>query len=142
MQRDYWYSVSRDPQQLESTESVGSMARERTVRRLSASGLNTCQVPIIFEPPIARSVISHLISALKGSAIYRQASFMVDAIDKKILPEWVNIMEDPHVLGGLASAPFDNEGVRTRARHIVESGVLQGTKQRRGERSLAGRLMI
>ena len=126
MQRDYWYSVSRDPQQLESTESVGNMARERTVRRLSASGLNTCQVPIIFEPSIARSVISHLISALKGSAIYRQASFMVDAIDKKILPEWVHIMEDPHVLGGLASAPFDNEGVRTRARHIVESGVLQG----------------
>ena len=125
MQRDHWYSVTRDPNQLESTKSVGTMARERTVRRLSASGLKTCQAPIIFEPPMARSVISHLIGALKGNAIYRQASFMVDAINKKILPEWVSIKEDPHVLGGLASAPFDNEGVRTQSRHIVENGVLQ-----------------
>ena len=125
MQRDYWYSVSRDPGKLESTESVGQQARERTVRRLSAHGLKTCQVPIIFEPPMARSIISHLMGALKGGAIYRQASFMVDAIDKKILPDWVDIREEPHVAGGLASAPFDNEGVRTCSRHIVENGVLQ-----------------
>lgn len=74
---------------------------------------------------MARSVVGHLIGALKGSAIYRQASFMLDAIDKQILPEWVSINEDPHLHGGLASAPFDSEGVRTQSRKIVDQGVLQ-----------------
>ncbi|MEM7304197.1 MAG: metalloprotease PmbA [Pseudomonadota bacterium] len=125
MQRDYWYSVNRNPQKLDSAKAVGAMARERTVRRLSSSGLKTCQVPIIFEPPMARSLVSHFLSALNGRAIYRQASFLVNAIDNKIFPEWVNIIEDPLVPGGLASAPFDTEGVRTQSRNIVEDGVLQ-----------------
>ena len=126
MQRDYWYTVDRDANKLDSVETVGATARERTVRRLSARGLKTCEVPVLFEPMMARSLISHLFSALSGSAVYRQASFLVDAIDKKIFPDWITIKEDPHVHGGLASAPFDNEGVRTQARDVVENGVLQG----------------
>ncbi|MEM8844867.1 MAG: metalloprotease PmbA [Pseudomonadota bacterium] len=125
MQRDYWYSLNRDAKKLDSTEAVGAKARERTVRRLSARSLKTCEVPVLFEPPMARSLISHLLSALNGNAIYRQASFLVDSIDKKILPGWVNIKEDANVLGGLGSAPFDNEGVRTQVKNIVENGVLQ-----------------
>ena len=126
MQRDYWYSIDRDAENLESVNKVGVTARDRTVRRLSARSLKTCEAPVLFEPQMARSLISHLISALSGNAIYRQASFLVDAIDKKIFPDWITIKEDPHIHGGLASAPFDNEGVRTQSRNVIESGVLQG----------------
>ena len=126
MQRDYWYSTDRNANNLEDVESVGAMARERTVRRLGGRSLKTCSVPILFEPTLARSLIGHLFSAISGGALYREASFLLDSIDKKILPEWLTITEDPHLLGGLGSTPFDNEGVRTQARKVVEDGVLQG----------------
>lgn len=126
MQRDYWYSVARDPQQLEDIDSIGRTARERTVRRLSGRSIKTCNVPVVFEPAVARSIIGHFFSAISGSALYRQASFLVDSLDKKIFPDWISINENPHVHGGLGSAPFDNEGVRTQQRDVVSDGVLQG----------------
>ena len=126
MQRDYWYSVSRDAKDLESVESIGEMARERTVRRLAGRSIKTCSVPILFEPSLARSLVGHFISAISGGALYRQASFLVDSIGNQIFPEWLSISEDPHALAGLGSSPFDNEGVRTQARNIVTNGVLQG----------------
>ena len=126
MQRDYWYSVDRNAKNLEDIESIGAMARERTVRRLGGRGLKTCSVPILFEPTLARSLVGHLFSAISGGALYREASFLLDSINKKILPEWLSITEDPHIIGGLGSVPFDNEGVRTQPRSIVENGVLQG----------------
>ena len=126
MQRDYWYAVARNANNLEDVETVGAMARERTVRRLGARGLKTCTVPILFEPTLARSLVGHLVSAISGGALYRQASFLVDSINKQILPNWLTISEDPHMIGGLGSVPFDNEGVRTQSRNIVEDGVLQG----------------
>ncbi|MDW3094183.1 MAG: metalloprotease PmbA [Gammaproteobacteria bacterium] len=126
MQRDYWYAVDRNANNLEDVESVGAMARERTVRRLGARGMKTCSVPILFEPSLARSLVGHLVSAISGGALYRQASFLVDSINKKILPSWLTITEDPHMIGGLGSVPFDNEGVRTQSRNVVEDGVLQG----------------
>ena len=126
MQRDYWYSVGRNANELESVKSIGEMARQRTVRRLSGRSMKTCAVPILFEPPLTRSRVGHFISAISGGALYRQASFLVDSIDKTIFPQWLSISEDPLMLGGLGSAPFDNEGVKTQAREIVTHGVLQG----------------
>ena len=126
MQRDYWYSTDRNANNLEDVESVGAMARERTVRRLGGRSLKTCSVPILFEPTLARSLIGHLFSAISGGALYREASFLLDSINKQILPDWLTITENPHLLGGLGSVPFDNEGVRTQARKVVEDGVLQG----------------
>jgi len=126
MQRDYWYTLDRNANHLEEVESVGSRARERAVRRLSSRGLKTCSVPILFEPMLARTLIGHLFSAISGGALYREASFLLDSLGKKILPEWLTIKEDPHLPGALGSVPFDNEGVRTQARNIVENGVLQG----------------
>ena len=126
MQRDYWYSVDRNASNLEAIESIGAMARERTVRRLNGRGLKTCSVPVLFEPTLARSLVGHLFSAISGSALYRQASFLVDSINKQILPDWLSMTEDPHMSGGLGSVPFDNEGVQTQSRNVVEKGVLQG----------------
>tara|TARA_R110002049_G_scaffold15822_5_gene64172 strand:- start:4478 stop:5821 length:1344 start_codon:yes stop_codon:yes gene_type:complete len=126
MQRDYWYSVDRNADNLDGIESVGAMARERTVRRLGARGLKTCAAPVLFEPTLARSLIGHLFSAISGGALYRQASFLVDSINKKLLPDWLTISEDPHMASGLGSVPFDNEGVRTQSRNVVEAGVLKG----------------
>lgn len=126
MQRDYWYSVARDAKKLQAVEAVGEMARERTVRRLSSRSIKTTSVPILFEPTLARSLIGHLFSAISGGALYRQASFLVDSIGKQIFPDWLTIREEPHLLAALGSVPFDNEGVRTQSRSIVENGVLQG----------------
>lgn len=126
MQRDYWYSLNRQGDLLDSPQLVGEKARERSLRRLAARSLKTCQVPVLFEPNIARSVIGHFLSAIRGAAIYRNASFLTDSIDKAIFPEWMQIQEDPHVMAGLASTPFDNEGVQTHARNLIESGVLMG----------------
>ena len=126
MQRDYWYSVSRYPEGLESAETVGHKAAERTVARLGARRLTTCQVPVIFQAEIARGLLGHLLRALSGGSLYRKASFLVDQLGQQIFPSNVQIDERPHLPGGLGSAPFDNEGVETRARDIVQQGVLQG----------------
>ena len=125
MQRDYWYSVVRDPQQLEAVDYIGRTARERSVRRLSGRSVKTCTVPVLFDPLVARTLFGHFFSAISGSALYRQASFLVDSIDKQIFPSWLSIREDPHIAGGLGSTPFDHEGVRTQKRDVVCDGVLQ-----------------
>ena len=126
MQRDYWYSVTRDAKQLEEVDSIGRTARERTVRRLSGRSIKTCTVPVLFEPSVARTIFGHFFSAISGSALYRQASFLVDSLEKQIFPDWISIEENPHIAGGLGSAPFDNEGVRTQKREVVSDGILQG----------------
>ncbi len=126
MQRDYWYSVARDAQNLQDIEAIGEIARERTVRRLSGRSIKTCDVAVLFEPTLARSIFGHLFSAISGSALYREASFLLDSINKPIFPDWITIKEDPNELGGLGSVPFDNEGVRVKARDVVSEGVLQG----------------
>ncbi len=126
MQRDYWYTLARDPQQLDSAESVGVRAAERTVARLGARKLDTRQVPVMFEADVARGLLGHLVRAISGSALYRNASFLVDAKGRQLFPERVHIDERPHLPGALGSAPFDNEGVATAPRTLIEAGVLQG----------------
>ena len=126
MQRDYWYTVSRNPAGLESAQEVGCKAAQRTVARLGARRLTTRQVPVIFQAEVARGLLGHLLRALSGGSLYRKASFLLDQLGKPIFPANVQIDERPHLPGGIGSVPFDNEGVATRARHIVQHGILQG----------------
>jgi len=126
MQRDYWYSSARHPADLDSALAVGLRAGERTVRRLNPGRVKTCQVPVLFEAPLASGLISHLVSAISGGSLYRKSSFLLDSLGKQVMSSLVNIEELPHVPRGLASSPFDNEGVATHARTLIKDGVLQG----------------
>ena len=126
MQRDYWYSTARAAADLEAAADIGKLAGERTVRRLNAKKIKTCQVPVLFEAPLASGLISSLISAISGGNLYRKSSFLLDSLGKQVASPLLNIYEDPHVKKGLASCPFDNEGVASNARQLVEDGVLKG----------------
>ncbi len=126
MQRDYWYTVDRAPGKLESPESVGREAARRTVRRLGGRKLATGKWPVVFEAPVADSLLSHFVGAVRGSSLYRGASFLPDSLGKPVFASGVRLHEQPHLPGALGSTAFDNEGVATRARDLVRDGVLQG----------------
>jgi PmbA protein len=126
MQRDYWYSVSRDAGALEAPASVGRHAAERTLARLNPRRLSTRKAPVLFDANVAGSLIGHLLSAVRGGSLYRKASFLLDHLGKPVFPAFVRLHEAPHLRGALGSAPFDHEGVATRARDLVAGGVLQG----------------
>jgi PmbA protein len=96
------------------------------VRRLNSRKIKTCQVPVLFEATLASGLISSLISAISGGSLYRKSSFLLDSLGKQIASPLLNIVEEPHLKKGLASSPFDNEGVATHARQLVKDGVLQG----------------
>ena len=122
MQRDYWYSVARNANDLESVESVGEQAAARTVARLSPRSAPTGTYPVLYTPPMASGLIGHLIGALSGGALYRRASFMLDSMGEQILPEWLSLVERPHLRGALGSANFDGDGVATRTKAFVQDG--------------------
>ncbi|HWU82336.1 MAG TPA: metalloprotease PmbA [Methylophilaceae bacterium] len=126
MQRDYWYSTARDAADLDTAADIGREAGERTVRRLGPKRIKTSQVPVLFEAPLAAGLISQLVSAISGGNLYRKSSFLLDSLGKQVASPLLDIQEDPFIRKGLASAPFDNEGVGTRARTLVQDGVLQG----------------
>jgi PmbA protein len=126
MQRDYWYSASRKREDLEDASEIGRTAGARTIRRLGARKLNTCQVPVLFEAPVASSLLSHFIGAISGGALYRKASFLLDHLGKSVFPDFVRIHEQPLLRRAMGSAVFDGEGVGTKARDIVTGGVLEG----------------
>lgn len=126
MQRDYWYSTARSPDDLEPALAVGRRAGERAVRRLGARKIATVQVPVVFEAPVAATLLSHFVAAASGGNLYRRASFLVDSLGKPVFEPSIQIREHPQLKRGLASAPFDEEGVATRDRDVVKDGVLQG----------------
>jgi PmbA protein len=126
MQRDYWYSTARAAEDLQSATEIGRIAGQRTIRRLDSRKIKTCQVPVLFEATLASGLISSLISAISGGNLYRKSSFLLDSLGKQIASPLLNIYEEPHLKKGLASSPFDNEGVATLPRQIVRDGVLQG----------------
>lgn len=127
MQRDYWYDSNRNPAKLESAESIGLKSAQRTIKRLGARQIASTQSNVLFDPSVAKSLISHLVGAIKGGAIYKKASFMLDRVGQPVLPDFVTIAENPHILGASGSARHDGEGVATpEYRAIVEAGVLQG----------------
>jgi len=114
--------VSRDPADLEAPEQVGVHAGQRTIERLSPRSAPTGRFPVLFTPSVASGLIGHLIGALSGGALYRRASFMLDSMGELILPEWISLVERPHLAGALGSANFDGDGVATRSKAIVEAG--------------------
>ena len=125
MQRGYWYSTARDPAELESASRIGLVAAHRTVRRLGARKLDTRSAPVLYEADIARGVIGHFVSAVRGSNLYRKASFLVDRLGERVMADHIRIHEQPHLRGALASAAFDGEGVATAPRDLVTDGVLR-----------------
>ncbi|MBE8596932.1 metalloprotease PmbA [Xenorhabdus sp. BG5] len=125
MERDYAYTVSRHFDELKSPEWVGQECARRTLSRLGARKLPTMKAPVLFVAEVATGLFGHLVGAISGSSIYRKSSFLLDSLGKPILPSWLTIEEQPHLLRGLASTPFDSEGVRTIPRDIVKEGVLQ-----------------
>ncbi|HEX7043855.1 MAG TPA: metalloprotease PmbA [Burkholderiales bacterium] len=126
MQRDFWFTVARRPGELEAAAAVGARAARRALRRLGARKLPTRRAPVIYEAPVAASLLSHFTAAVRGESLYRDASFLLGALGKPVFPEFVRIHEQPHLEAGLGSAPFDNEGVATAPRDLVRDGVLQG----------------
>jgi len=126
MQRDYSFDSRRCFADLESPETTGVEAARRTVRRLGASQLPTSGMPVLFAPDVASGLVGHLVGAISGSALYRNASFLKDMAGESLFPGWVNILERPWLPRGAASAAFDAEGVATRERRIIDSGVLGG----------------
>jgi len=126
MQRDYWYTSERDPSRLASPEAVGRYAAERTLSRLSARRIRTGKFPVLFEAPLALGLLGAFTQATNGGALYRKASFLVDALGKPVFADHIDVAEDPHIRGAMGSSPFDDEGVRTRARKVVSGGTLEG----------------
>ncbi len=126
MQRDYWYSVTRNPLALEPAIEVGKKAAERTLRRLDARSLTTRQCPVLYCAEMASGLLSAFCGAISGGSLYRKSSFLLDALDTQIFPEFVHIHEQPHLIGALGSATYDDEGVATQTRDIVSDGILRG----------------
>jgi PmbA protein len=124
LERDYWYTVSRLPDDLEPPESVGAQAARRALQRLGAQQLSTRVAPVIFPAELAKGLFGHLVGAIRGTAQYRRASFLLGAAGKQLFPEIVEIAEDPLIPRALGSAPFDGEGVATRRQPLVTNGVL------------------
>ena len=124
MQRDYAYTVSRDASQLDSAEAVGLEAAQCTVARLGAQKIKTATVPVLIDKQLASSLFGHYVGAISGGSLYRRSSFLLDKLGSQVFPEWLNIVERPHLKGGLASSNFDHEGVATKDMTIVDGGKL------------------
>ena len=125
MERDYHYTSARSVDDLETAAEVGRKAGEKTASRLGARKIKTTRAPVLYIPEVARSFIGHAMSAIAGGAQYRRSSFLLDAVGETLFPEFVSIQERPHLLGAIASAPYDGEGVATYDRDIVSGGVLR-----------------
>jgi PmbA protein len=126
MQRDAWYSSMRNANDLASPQVLGRYAAERALSRLKSRKIATTQCPVLFESPLAAGLLGAFVQAISGGALYRKSSFLLDSLGKQVLPKHLDIMEDPFVIGGKGSSPFDDEGVRVKARSVVEAGVVQG----------------
>jgi PmbA protein len=126
MQRDHWYSSMRDAAELAAPEAVGRYAAERALSRLNSRKVPTCEVPILFESSLAAGLLGAFVQGVSGGALYRKASFLQDSLGTQVFPKDVDIFEFPHEPKGKGSAPFDDEGVRTRARDVVSAGEVKG----------------
>lgn len=126
MQRDYFYTSSRNPAQLVSPKKIGQIAAQRTRDRLGCTAIPTQKLPVIFRHDVAASLIGHFCSAISGSALYRKSSFLLDSQGKRIFHPKVLLTENPHLLQGMGSAWFDGDGVATTPRALVQDGIVQG----------------
>jgi PmbA protein len=126
MQRDDWYSSARSGAALAAPEEIGDYAARRALSRICARKIRTCQVPVLFEAPLASALIGSFVHSVSGGALYRKSSFLLDSLGTQVFPEHMAISERPHLPRGLASSPFDSDGVATRDREVIVNGVLQG----------------
>ncbi|UCV18431.1 metalloprotease PmbA [Ferribacterium limneticum] len=126
MQRDDWYTTHRNASRLDDAAQVGRIAAERAIARLGGRKVKTGEFPIILEAPLAGGLLGSLVHAASGGALYRKSSFLLDQLGKKIMPDFIQIAERPHIPCGLGSASFDSDGVATRDRDLVTNGILQG----------------
>ncbi|QDZ28403.1 metalloprotease PmbA [Noviherbaspirillum sp. UKPF54] len=126
MQRDDWYSSTRDPNLLARPEDVGRYASERALARLNARKLDTRKCPVLFEAPLAAGLLGSFVQAVSGGALYRKSTFLLDSLGKQVFAPHIQVVEDPHVIGAVGSSPFDEEGVKTSRRDVVKDGVVQG----------------
>ena len=125
MQRDDWYTTRRCADELEDAALVGRIAAERAVARLGGRKVKTGEFPVLFEAPLAAGLLGSLVHAVSGGALYRKASFLLDHLGKRVMPDFVQISERPHIKRGLGSSAFDSDGVATRDREVVTDGILQ-----------------
>jgi len=125
MERDYEYTVGREESDLDRPEKVGKGAAERALKRLDAQKLSTRRTPVLYHADVAGGLISHFMSAISGGRLFRKSSFLLDSLHQKRFPEFMHIYERPHIQKGLASAPFDADGVRTRDKDIVREGIIE-----------------
>jgi len=126
MQRDAWYSSMRDPAELASPQAVGRYAAERALSRLNARKIATTQCPVLFESPLAAGLLGAFVQGVSGGSLYRKSTFLLDSLGKQVFADHIDVFEDPFVPKGKGSSPFDEEGVITRARQVVDAGVVQG----------------
>lgn len=126
MQRDDWYSTHRDPADFPAPEEIGDYAARRALARLGARKIKTCEVPVLFEAPLACSLLGNFVHAASGGSLYRKSSFLLDSLGKAIFSPLVNLEERPDLPKGLASGPFDGDGLPTRSRQVITDGVLNG----------------
>ena len=126
MQRDAWYTSMRSHAQMAPPEAVGRYAAERALSRLKGRKIRTCEVPVLFESSIASGLLGAYVHATSGGALYRKSTFLEGSLGQAVLSPHLDLFEDPHELRGKGSAPFDDEGVATRARDVVRAGVVQG----------------
>jgi PmbA protein len=125
MQRDYWYDVRRMLSDLNSPEQIGTVAAERTLRKLGARSVPTQNVPIVFEPNVARSILGDIFQAISGESIFRKASFLVGQLDERVASDKVTVIDDGRIKRGLGSRPFDAEGLPTRRTVVIRNGILE-----------------
>ncbi|HPU20365.1 MAG TPA: metalloprotease PmbA [Alicycliphilus sp.] len=126
MQRDAWYSSMRNAADLASPEAVGRYAAQRALSRLGSRKIATTQCPVLFESTLAAGLLGGFVQAVSGGSLYRKSSFLLDSLGKMVFPKHINILEDPFVLRGKGSSPFDEEGVRVAPRKVVQGGRVQG----------------
>ena len=126
MQRDSWYSSMRHPDALASPQAIGRYAAERALSRLKARKIATTECPVLFESPLAAGLVGAFVQAVSGGSLYRKSSFLLDSLGKIVLPRHIDIREDPFVLRGKGSSPFDDEGVSVKGRQVVDGGRVQG----------------
>ena len=125
MQRDYYYYTARDASDLPSSEYIAHTAARRTIDRLNPQAVKTQQGSVLFAPESARSLLKYFIEAISGSALYQQSSFLLDRLEECIFPTWFSLAESPHLVKGLGSAPFDDNGLLTYDKYFVENGRLK-----------------
>ena len=126
MQRDAWYSSMRDASELAEPEAVGRYAAERALARLKSRKITTRECPVLFESPLAAGLLGGFVQAVSGGALYRKSTFLIDSMGKKVFADHVDVVEDPLVRRGKGSAAFDEEGVRTKPRKVVDEGRVAG----------------